>query len=59
MDHLSEDTRVLLQSAQQIHAERHGAQTFTTGTHLPLQAAGHRTGRPESATLRRHQGSGV
>ena len=60
MDHLSEDTRVLLQAAREIHAECHGAQTFTPGTHLPLQAAGHRTGQPESATLRRrHQGSGV
>jgi hypothetical protein len=44
MDHLSEDTRVLLQSAQQIHAERHGAQTFTPGTHLPLEEAGRRSG---------------
>ena len=44
MDHLIEDTRVLLQAAREIHAERHGAQTFTPGTHLPLQAAGRRTG---------------
>ena len=44
MDHLIEDTRVLLQAAQQIHAERHGAQTFTPGTHLPLEEAGRRSG---------------
>ena len=44
MDHLIEDTRVLLQSAREIHAERHGAQTFTPGTHLPLEAAGERIG---------------
>ena len=44
MDHLTEDARVLLQAAQQIHAERHGAQTFTPGTHLPLGAAGERIG---------------
>jgi len=44
MDHLIEDTRVLLQAAQQIHAERHGAQTFTPGTYLPLQEAGRRSG---------------
>jgi hypothetical protein len=39
-----EDGRTLLRAAQEIHAERHGAQTFTSGTHLPLQAAGARTG---------------
>jgi hypothetical protein len=39
----TEDARALLQAAQEIHAERHGAQTFTLGTHLPLQAAGQRT----------------
>jgi hypothetical protein len=44
MDHLTEDTRALLRAAREIHAERHGAQTFTPGTHLPLQAAGRRTG---------------
>jgi hypothetical protein len=44
MDHLTEDTRALLRAAREIHAERHGPQTFTTGTHLPLEAAGRRTG---------------
>ena len=44
MDHLIEDTRVLLQAAREIHAERHGAQTFTPGTHLPLEEAGRRSG---------------
>jgi hypothetical protein len=44
MDHLTEDTRALLRAAREIHAERHGSQTFTTGTHLPLEAAGRRTG---------------
>ena len=44
MDHLIEDTRVLLQAALEIHAERHGAQTFTPGTHLPLEEAGRRSG---------------
>ncbi len=44
-----EDGRTLLRAAQKIHAERHGAQTFTLGTHLPLEAAGQRTGsRPNS-----------
>lgn len=45
----AEDARALLQAAKEIHAERHGIQTFTLGTHLPLQAAGQRTGiRPNS-----------
>ena len=40
----SEDGRVLLIAAQEMHVERHGAQTFTPGTHLPLEAAGERIG---------------
>ena len=44
MNHLTEDTRALLRTAQEIHAERHGAQTLTPGTHLPLEVAGRRTG---------------
>jgi hypothetical protein len=49
MDHLTEDARALLRAAREIHAERHGSQTFTLGTHLPLEAAGQRIGiRPNS-----------
>ena len=49
MDHLTEDTRALLRAAREIHTEHHGAQTFTQGTHLPLEEAGQRTGiRPNS-----------
>jgi hypothetical protein len=44
MDQLTEEARALLRTAQEIHAERHGSQTFTLGTHLPLEAAGRRTG---------------
>ena len=45
----TEDARVLLRAAREIHAERHGSQTFTLGTHLPLEVAGQRTGiRPNS-----------
>jgi hypothetical protein len=40
----AEDARVLLEAAQQIYAERHGAQTFTPGTHLPFLEAAKRTG---------------
>ena len=38
----TEDARALLRAAREIHAERHGSQTFTLGTHLPLEAAGER-----------------
>jgi hypothetical protein len=45
----TEDARALLRGAQEIHAERHGSQTFTLGTHLPLEVAGQRIGiRPTS-----------
>ena len=44
MDHLTEDAQTLLRAAREIHAERHGSQTFTLGTHLLLEAAGRRTG---------------
>ena len=44
MDPLIEDGRTLLQAAREIHAERHGAQTFTPGTHLLLEEAGRRSG---------------
>lgn len=39
-----EDARALLQTAKEIHSERHTAQTFAPGTHLPLEAAGRRLG---------------
>jgi hypothetical protein len=36
-------------AAHEIHSERYGEQTFTLGTHLPLEEAGQRTGiRPNS-----------
>jgi hypothetical protein len=44
MYHTTEDARALLRAAHEIHVERHGSQTFTPGTHLPLEAAGERTG---------------
>ena len=36
MEHISEDARALIRAAQEVHAERHGAQTFLPGTYLPL-----------------------
>ena len=44
MDRAADDGRALLEAAQQIHAERHGARTFTPGTYLPLEEAGRRSG---------------
>jgi hypothetical protein len=44
MNRTTEDGRALLKAAREIHTERHGAQTFTPGTHLPLEAAGERIG---------------
>lgn len=41
---VTKDGRALLKSCREIHAERHGAQTFKPGTHLPLEAAGERIG---------------
>ena len=41
--------RAVRGAAHEIHSERHGEQTFTLGTHLPLEEAGQRTGiRPNS-----------
>ena len=45
----TEDAGALFRAAQEIHAEHHGSQTFTPGTHLPLEVAGQLTGiRPNS-----------
>ena len=44
MEHMSEDARVLIRAAQEVHAERHGAQTFLPGTSYPFPKAAKRTG---------------
>jgi hypothetical protein len=44
MSRAAEDGRALLEAAQQIHAERHGAHTFLPGTLLPFLEAAKRTG---------------
>jgi hypothetical protein len=44
MSRTTEDARALLRAAREIHAERHGIQTFRLGTHLPLEVARQRTG---------------
>jgi hypothetical protein len=40
----AEDGRALLEAAQQIHDERHGAQTFLPGTRVSFLEAAKRTG---------------
>jgi hypothetical protein len=44
MEHTSEDARILIRAAQEVHAERHGAQTFLPGTYLPFPKAAKRAG---------------
>jgi hypothetical protein len=44
MSGAAEDGRTLLEAAQQIHAERHGAHTFLPGTYLSFLEAAKRTG---------------
>ena len=48
MSRTTEDAWALLRAAQEIHAERHGSQTFTPGTYVPLESAAQRMGiRPD------------
>jgi hypothetical protein len=44
MDHLTEEARALHPAVHETHAERHGLQTFTLRTPLPMEEAGRRTG---------------
>jgi hypothetical protein len=44
MEQISEDARALIRAAQEVHAERHGIQTFLPGTYLPFPKAAKRTG---------------
>jgi len=44
MEHVSEDARVLILAAQEVHAERHGAQTFLPGSRLSFLEAARRSG---------------
>jgi hypothetical protein len=44
MEHMSEDARALIRAAQEVYAERHGAQTFLPGTRLPFPEAAKRSG---------------
>ena len=43
MSRAAEDGLALLEAAQQLHAERHGPQTFLPGTYLPFLEAARRT----------------
>ena len=44
MGHMSEDARALIRAAKEVHAERHGPQTFLPGTYLSFSEAAKRTG---------------
>jgi hypothetical protein len=44
LEQISEDARALIRAAQELHAERHGAQTLLPGTYLPFPKAAKRTG---------------
>jgi hypothetical protein len=44
MEHMSEDARALIRAAKEVHAERHGAQTFLLGTYLSFPKAAKRIG---------------
>jgi hypothetical protein len=44
VEHMSEDARVLIRAAREVHVERHGAQTFLPGTLLPFLEAAERAG---------------
>jgi hypothetical protein len=48
MEYMSEDARVLIRAAKEVHAERHGAETFLPGSRLSFLEAAKRTGiRPD------------
>src|SRR5215213_532490 len=44
MEHMSEDARVLIRGAKEVHADGHGAETFLPGTYLSFLEAAKRTG---------------
>jgi hypothetical protein len=44
MEHMSEDARVLIRAAKEVHAERHGAETFLPGSRLSFPEAARRNG---------------
>ena len=48
MEYMSEDARVLIRAAKEVHAERHGAETFLPAPYLSFLEAAKRTGiRPD------------
>jgi RNA:NAD 2'-phosphotransferase (TPT1/KptA family) len=53
MEHTTGDARALIRAAQEVHVERHGAQTFVPGTRLSFLEAAKRTGiRPDRQRYR-------
>jgi hypothetical protein len=48
MEQISQDARVLIRAAQEVHAERHGSETFLSGSCLSFPEAARRNGiRPD------------
>ena len=48
MEHVTEDARTLMRAAREVHVERHGANTFLSGTRLSFLEAAKRAGiRPD------------
>ena len=44
MERVSEDARVLIRAATEVHAERHGVETFLPGSRLSFPEAARRSG---------------
>jgi len=44
MEHISEDAQAMIRAAEEVHAERHGTETFLPGTYLSFPEAAKRTG---------------
>jgi hypothetical protein len=44
MEHTTEDARALIGAAKEVHAERHGAETFLPGSRLSFPEAARRNG---------------
>jgi hypothetical protein len=48
MEHVTEDAQALIRAAREVHVERHGANTFLSGTRLSFLEAAKRAGiRPD------------
>jgi hypothetical protein len=44
MEQMSEDARAMIRAAEEVHAERHGTETFLPGTYISFPEAAKRSG---------------